>query len=169
MIDLKTLNSLSQTDFKQTLDGIFEHSPWIPQASHADAPFKDWEALYTGLCTVVDNASETKQLELIRAHPDLAGKLAVANQLTEHSTTEQASARLDQLSPERFASMQTMNDAYKAKFDFPFIICVKDHTQDSIFKNFEERLNNSAEQELTAALTQIKRIAWHRLSSTVSS
>ena len=168
MIALNSLNTLSEDAFTGTLDGIFEHSPWIPRASFAATPFETWDALYTSLCEVVDTAPETKQLELIRAHPDLAGKLAVANKLTEHSTTEQQSARLDQLSPERFTAMQSMNDAYKAKFGFPFIICVKDNTQDSIFKNFEARLDNSLEEERLAALTQIKRIGWHRLTGTVS-
>ena len=167
MISLEILNSQDCPDFTHTLDGLFEHSPWIPESTHASGPFADWETLYQSLCATVDTSPEAKQLELIRAHPDLAGKLAIANELTEHSTNEQASARLDQLSPERFQSMQAMNAAYKEKFGFPFIICVKDHTQDSIFENFKSRLNNDTDTERTAALTQIKRIAWHRLKDTV--
>ncbi|MEM7673760.1 MAG: 2-oxo-4-hydroxy-4-carboxy-5-ureidoimidazoline decarboxylase, partial [Verrucomicrobiota bacterium] len=91
----------------------------------------------------------------------------VTNQLTEHSTGEQQSARLDQLSPEKFQSMQAMNARYSEKFGFPFIICVKDHTQDSIFENFAARLGHDMSEEKFAALEQIKRIAWHRLHATV--
>ena len=169
MIALEKLNAQDADTFTETLDGIFEHSPWIPKETHNSAPFADWDALFSALCKVVDDSSEEKQLALICAHPDLAGKLAVSNQLTEHSTSEQQSARLDQLSPERFEAMQSMNEQYKAKFGFPFIICVKDHTQDSIFENFEARLENDKDEERLAALTQIKRIAWHRLQGTVAS
>ncbi|MGB0371690.1 MAG: 2-oxo-4-hydroxy-4-carboxy-5-ureidoimidazoline decarboxylase [Opitutales bacterium] len=167
MTSLEILNTQDQATFTDTLSGIFEHSPWIPETTHASAPFDTWEALYQALCATVDTSAESLQMELILAHPDLAGKLAVSNQLTEHSTDEQQSARLDQLSPERFEAIQKMNSDYKAKFSFPFIICVKDHTQDSIFENFAARLENNIPKEREAALTQIKRIAWHRLQATV--
>ncbi|MCH2156201.1 MAG: 2-oxo-4-hydroxy-4-carboxy-5-ureidoimidazoline decarboxylase [Opitutales bacterium] len=167
LISLQLLNAAAPESFTEALSGIFEHSPWIPQRASQSVPFESFDALYDTLCTVVDDAEEAEQLKLIRAHPDLSGKLAVAGKLTEHSTEEQQSARLDQLSPERFEEINAMNDAYKARFAFPFIICVKDHTQDSIFENFRERLRNDISTELTAALTQIKRIGWHRLTGTV--
>lgn len=165
---LSQLNSLDASDFRDVLGGIFEHSSWIPEQAHVTAPFESFDALYQALCDVTDAAPESDQLGLIRAHPDLAGKLAVAGELTDHSTSEQQSARLDQLSEDRFKEITQLNEAYKTKFSFPFIICVKDHTQDSIFANFRERLQNDASEERIAALTQIKRIAWHRLTDTVS-
>ncbi|MEM9026638.1 MAG: 2-oxo-4-hydroxy-4-carboxy-5-ureidoimidazoline decarboxylase [Verrucomicrobiota bacterium] len=168
MTTIELLNTLTADQFTETLNGIFEHSPWIPRKTFPKTPFDSWESLYSALCTTVDEAPESQQMDLITAHPDLAGKLAVANQLTEHSTGEQQSARLDQLSPERFESMQTMNTRYKEKFGFPFIICVKDHTQDSIFENFAARLQHEIYDEKFAALEQIKRIAWHRLHATVA-
>ena len=103
-------------------------------------------------------------MALLRAHPDLAGKLAVAGEMTDSSTAEQKSARLDQLTKEQFKHMSQMNDTYKNKFEFPFIICVKDHTQESIFSHFESRLINDMQAERSEALTQINRIAWHRLN-----
>lgn len=166
-MDLSSLNQLDQSAFTSALADIFEHSPWIPEATWEQRSFQSIDDLHTQLCKTLDAAGEDQKLELIRAHPDLAGKLAVAGELTDFSTAEQASAQLDKLTPEQFERMTNLNQAYKDKFGFPFIICVKEHTQASIFEHFEERVNHDAASELEAALFQIKRIAWHRLNDLI--
>ena len=162
-MQLDTLNELDQAQFTEALGDIFEHSPWIPALTWEKRQFTGFKDLHGKLTETVEEATESQQLALIRAHPDLAGKLAVAGELTAFSTAEQQSARLDQLTTEQFDHMSQMNEAYKAKFGFPFIICVKDHNQESIFSHFESRLNNDQTAEHQEALKQIGRIAWHRL------
>lgn len=164
---LSELNILDRDAFTTALADIFEHSSWIPLATWRQRPFAEIEDLHAGLCATLDAAGDDQKLELIRAHPDLAGKLAVAGKLTAFSTNEQQSARLDQLSAEQFAHISDLNTRYREKFGFPFIICVKDHTQESIFANFQDRINHNPVEERTAALFQIKRIAWHRLSDLI--
>ena len=166
-MQLSLLNQQDQTAFTESLKDIFEHSPWIPKATWIARPFGSIDNLHDKLCETLDAATEDKKLDLIRAHPDLAGKLAVAGELTDFSTAEQASAQLDKLTAEQFERMTQLNQSYKEKFGFPFIICVKEHTQASIFEHFEERVNNDATAELDAALYQIKRIAWHRLNDLI--
>ena len=166
-MQLIELNELDQGAFTATLADIFEHSPWIGEATWKSRPFGSLEELHGGLCQTLDASDETRKLDLIGAHPDLAGKLAVAGELTDFSTAEQASAQLDKLTPEQFEKMSNLNRRYKEKFGFPFIICVKEHTQAGIFKHFEDRVNHTAEVELDAALFQIKRIAWHRLNDLI--
>ncbi|MDA0346569.1 MAG: 2-oxo-4-hydroxy-4-carboxy-5-ureidoimidazoline decarboxylase [Verrucomicrobia bacterium] len=158
------LNHSDQRSFAQILGEIFEHSPWIPRETWEKRPFHTIENLHHDLRETLEAADEGQKLELIRAHPDLAGKLAISGELTDFSTAEQQSAKLNKLTAEQFETISKLNQAYKNKFKFPFIICVKDHTQSSIFKHFEERVNNDAETELNAALKQISRIAWHRLN-----
>ncbi len=167
-MDLDTLNQLDQTAFTTALGEIFEHSPWIPHATWDRKPFNSIESLHRFLCETLAVADESRKLELIRAHPDLAGKLAISGELTEFSAAEQQSAQLDKLTAEQFEKITKLNESYKSKFKFPFIICVKDHTQSSIFQNFEERVNNDSDSELQAALKQICRIAWYRLNALLS-
>ena len=112
----------------------------------------------------LEAADDIKKLDLVRTHPDLAGKLAVSGELTDFSTAEQQSAQLNKLTEEQFETISKLNQTYKDKFQFPFIICVKDHTQTSIFEHFNKRVSNDSETEINAALKQISRIAWHRLN-----
>jgi OHCU decarboxylase len=120
------------------------------------------------MCDVVDHAPDDRLLELIAGHPDLAGRVAVAGGLTPESTAEQASAGLDRLTEEELQRFTRLNSAYTARFGFPFVIAVRDHTKDSILAAFEERLGHSAAEERSAALAQIKLIARHRLDGMVS-
>lgn len=166
-MNLSSLNEQDQSAFTDALADIFEHSPWIPEATWKTRPFNTLDDLHDKLCQTLDASAEELKLDLIRAHPDLAGKLAVAGELTDFSTAEQASAQLDKLTQDQFEHMSSLNQQYKNKFGFPFIICVKEHTQASIFEHFEERVNNDATSELEAALFQIKRIAWHRLNDLI--
>jgi 2-oxo-4-hydroxy-4-carboxy-5-ureidoimidazoline decarboxylase len=163
-MNLASLNQLPKPAFTQTLGAIFEHSPWVAEGAHAAAPFATIEFLHAAMVRVVDHASLEQQLALIRAHPDLAGKAALAGELTAESTSEQKGAGLDRLSAEEYANFHRLNDAYKAKFDFPFIIAVRGYDCHSILAAFETRLLNDAESERAEALRQIARIAGFRLA-----
>ena len=139
---LAALNQLPRADFVRVVGPVFEHSPWIAESAWAKKPFANLDDLHHALCEIVKDAGEEKQLALIRAHPDLVGKLALAGQLTKESTSEQASAGLDKLSPEEIALFQKNNADYKTKFDFPFIICARLNKKDAILKGFAARLSH---------------------------
>ena len=160
---LVQLNSLSRDEFVRIVGPVFEHSPWIAEATWPKRPFAGVEELHRALCETVQQAGEEKQLMLIRAHPDLVGKLALAGQLTRESTNEQAGAGLTQLTPQEVELFQSNNEAYKAKFGFPFIICARLNKKDAILNGFKVRLQNSREQEIQTALAEIFKIAELRL------
>ena len=166
-VTLAQLNSLPRDEFVHVVGPGFEHSPWIAETTWAQRPFASVEALHAALCKTVQSASEDKQLALIRAHPDLVGKLALAGQLTKESAGEQASAGLDTLSPEEVALFQTNNAAYKAKFEFPFVVCARLNKKEAILNGFKVRLQNSQEQEVKTALEEIGKIAYLRLQDIV--
>ena len=160
---LPQLNSLSRDEFIRIVGPVFEHSPWIAEATWARRPFASVEALHVALCETVRSAGEEKQLALIRAHPDLVGKLALAGQLTKESTSEQATAGLDKLSPNEVELFQTNNAAYQAKFGFPFVICARLNRKEAILNGFKMRLHHSRQQEIKTALEEIFKIAELRL------
>lgn len=165
---LSQLNSLPREEFIRTVGPVFEHSPWIADATWTKRPFASVEELHRALCQTVAESSEEKQLALIRAHPDLVGKLALAGRLTKESTGEQASAGLDRLTPAEVELFQQNNAAYKAKFGFPFVICARLNKKEAILNGFKVRLQNSREQEIETALAEIGRIARLRLADIVS-
>lgn len=160
---LGKLNTLSRDEFVRIIGPVFEYSPWIAEETWSQRPFGTIEALHAVLCDTVRLAGEEKQLALIRAHPDLVGKLALAGQLTKESTNEQASAGLDRLSPEEVELFQTNNAAYQEKFGFPFIICARLNKKEAILNGFKVRLQNSREQEIRTALDEVFKIAELRL------
>jgi 2-oxo-4-hydroxy-4-carboxy-5-ureidoimidazoline decarboxylase len=162
-LTISQLNQLGQTEFVRVIGPVFEHSPWIAETTFAKKPFADLENLHHALCETVKNSSEEKQLALIRAHPDLVGKIALAGQLTKESTNEQASAGLNKLSPEEIDLFQKQNAAYKKKFGFPFVICARLNKKTAILAGFERRLINSREEEIKTALEEIFKIAELRL------
>lgn len=160
---MTALNALSQAEFVHLLGGIYEHSPWVAERTWAARPFTDKENLLAALHETLMQAPATEQLALIQAHPDLAGKAALSGELTAASTHEQASAGLDQCSPEELARFQQLNSAYQARFGFPFIMAVKNATRQQILAGFETRIKHSPEQEFATALAQIQRIAAFRV------
>jgi 2-oxo-4-hydroxy-4-carboxy-5-ureidoimidazoline decarboxylase len=166
---LAQLNSLSRDEFVRLVGPVLEHTPWIAEAAWPKRPFASLEAIHAALCEIVRAASEEKQLALICAHPDLVGKLALAGQLTKESTGEQASAGLDRLTAEEVELFQQNNAAYKEKFGFPFIICVRLNKQEAILNGFKVRLHNSREQEIKTALDEIGKIAYLRLQDIIQS
>ena len=165
---LNQLNTLTCDEFVRSVGPVLEHSPWITEATWAKRPFTSVEELHRALCQTVADAKEENQLALIRAHPDLVGRLALAGQLTKESTNEQASARLDQLTPEEIEFFQRNNAAYQAKFGFPFVICARLNKKVAIREGFKARLQNSREQEIQTALAEIGKIARLRLADIVS-
>ena len=158
--------ALSRGDFVAAFGGIFEHSPWIAEAAFdagLPAEAESAEVLHRALCAVLRSAPRARKLALIEAHPDLAGRLALAGRLTAQSSKEQSSAGLDSLTEDELARFTDLNDAYKAKFGFPFIMAVKGRGKTEILAAFERRLENDAEAEFAEALAQIERIALLRL------
>src|SRR5471030_1393400 len=169
MTTLSDLNSCDTATFTERLRGIYEHSPWIPERAASQRPFANTTALKLALQTVVSTASLDEQLGLIRAHPELAGKAAVAGQLTAESTNEQAKSGLHLCSAEEFATLHKLNADYNAKFGFPFILAVKGPdgqglTRRHIIATFTRRLKNQRADEIAECLRQIHRIAELRLN-----
>lgn len=160
---LAQLNLLSRDEFVRIVGPVFEHSPWIAETTWPKRPFTSLEQLHQTLCRTVADAGEEKQVKLIQVHPDLVGRAALAGTLTPQSNQEQASAGLSQLSSEEIAAFQTNNQAYRKKFDFPFVICARLNKKEAILKGFEMRLKNTREEEIKAALEEIGKIAWLRL------
>lgn len=162
-MNLATLNSLPVSEFVRLVGPVFEHSPWIAEATWPRRPFASVTALHQALCQTVSAAGEAEQLALIRAHPDLVGRLAQTGQLTPESTREQASAGLDQLSPAEIEQFRRNNTAYQQRFGFPFVICARLNQKDAILKSFQQRRSNSREAEIPTALAEIFKIAELRL------
>lgn len=165
---LDDLNCAAPADFAAAVGDAFELAPWVAEAAAAKRPFATVTALHDAMTGAVRAAPRERQLAFICGHPDLAGKAARAGDVTEDSRREQASVGLDTLSDEEFARFHRLNDAYKAKFGFPFIVCVRRHTRDSILGQFERRLRHDAATEFAAALQEISFITRLRLAAKVT-
>jgi 2-oxo-4-hydroxy-4-carboxy-5-ureidoimidazoline decarboxylase len=166
-IKLSELNAADKDDFVAALGNIFEYSPWIAEQAAAARPFAGVKALFAAMKDVVDRAPAEAQLVLIKGHPDLANKTQRAAGLTDESNAEQNSAGLDRLSDAEFAAFERVNNAYKAKFGIPYIVCVRRHTKDSVRRDFERRLPNDAQTELRTSVAEICRVAALRLDQLV--
>ena len=159
-------SELDRDTFVSEFGGIFEHSSWIAERAYAleNGPTHDTAAgVHQVLARVFRTASAEERLGVLKAHPDLAGKLAAAKRLTAESTAEQASAGLDALTDAEKAAFTQLNDTYTSKFGFPFIIAVRDHTKSSIMEAFVRRVDNDRETEFGEACRQVERIAELRL------
>ncbi len=152
--------------FVSRFGGIYEHSPWVAELA---APYvddaADTDVIARVMADCVDNASRERQLELIRAHPDLAGRAQIAGELTEASTDEQSSAGLDRCSPAEYAQFQELNEQYREKFSFPFVMAVRNSSRQDILDAFEKRLKNDYDVEFETALVEIHTIARLRLDA----
>ncbi len=160
---LARLNAAAPAAFVAALSAIYEHSPWVAQNVLPLRPFASEDALAQAMRQAVAAAPMDARLRLIRAHPQLAGKAAIAGELTEHSTREQSGAGLDRCTPAEYARLTALNDAYQRKFGFPFILAVRGHTRTSIIAAMAQRLDHDADTERDEALAQIDRIAGFRL------
>lgn len=163
--ELERLNACSAADFVAALGGIYEHSPWVAERTAGSRPFRTGRLLHDTMQGVVQSASPEEQLALIRAHPELAGREAVAGILTQASASEQGRLGLDRLSRSEFEHLAELNRRYRDTFAFPCIIALRLHpTRESVLAEFERRISNSRERELATALEQIGHIARGRLA-----
>lgn len=167
MIGMDELNRCDEAVFTAAIGGAFEHSPWIACRAAGRRPFAGIDDLHSTMCRVVEEAGEEAQLELIRAHPDLVGRMARDGRLTPESTAEQASAGLDRLPPEEIEQFERYNEAYCQKFGFPFVICARENRKESILSAFPRRLQNDRATEIRTALREIFKIARLRLADCI--
>ena len=168
VITLAQINGASREEFARLLDGTYEHSPWIAVHAWEKRPFSSVAALQQALIAAVRDSSREEQLQLIRSHPELAGKAMVAKTLTAESTHEQGKAGLTQCTPAEFDLIQSLNARYNEKFGFPFILAVRGPRgaglgKRAIIEAFQRRVNNHPDFEFAEALRNIHRIAEIRL------
>ncbi len=183
-LPLQKINDLDQDNFVHTLAGLFEGPPWIVERAWHLRPFANLSHLHQVLCTIMYEAPIEQQIALLRSHPDLVGRAALAGTLSpastneqaaaglDHlspaSTNEQAAAGLDHLSPEEIATFTRLNQAYHDRFGFPFVICARENKKESILAGFAARLQNTREQEITIALGEVAKICALRLHDLLS-
>lgn len=158
---LAELNQMAQASFTEALGDIFEHTPAIAHQTWPQRPFATVADLHQAMVAVMHGLPEAQQLALIRAHPDLG----TTAKMTTASVQEQSRAGLDQLTPEEFATFQALNQAYRDRFQLPFIVAVKEHTKASILATFRQRLTHDFNTERQTALTEIGKIAGYRLAA----
>jgi 2-oxo-4-hydroxy-4-carboxy-5-ureidoimidazoline decarboxylase len=156
---LEQINGFSRDDFVRAIGPVFERSSWIAEATWARRPFANFDDLHRALCETVACSGGARQLELIRAHPDLAGRTLMAPALTAESSREQASAGLTRMSDEETASLTELN--------FPFVICARLNQKETILTAFRARLTNSQNEEIRTALEEIYKIARLRLEDLI--
>jgi 2-oxo-4-hydroxy-4-carboxy-5-ureidoimidazoline decarboxylase len=166
---LSDLNACSKDDFVGALANIFEYSPWIAEQAASARPFAGVNQLFEAMKAAVDRAAPDLRLALIKAHPDLANKTQRAAGLTAESDFEQNSLGLDRLSDAEYEAFERVNNAYRAKFGFPYIVSVRRHTKDSVLRDFERRLPNDTSTETQKSIEEICRIAALRLDLLVAS
>lgn len=158
---------MDRESFVARFGGVFEHSPFIAERAFEAGlgPEADSAAgLHAALCRVFRAASEAERLGVLKAHPDLAGRLAAARRLTAASTAEQAGAGLDALTDDERARFLALNETYTGRFGFPFILAVKGRTKDEILANFEARIGKDRETEFATACSEVEKIAGLRLA-----
>ncbi|MFQ5562432.1 MAG: 2-oxo-4-hydroxy-4-carboxy-5-ureidoimidazoline decarboxylase [Parvularculaceae bacterium] len=159
---------LDRESFLESYGGVYESAPWVAEAVWPEAAQENLDApaaMGAAMRAVVDAAGEEQQLALLRAHPELAGRAAIAGELTDASTREQAGAGLDRCAPEEFEEFLTLNARYNEKFGFPFIIAVAGLSRADILAAFRARLNNSRKTEFETALNEVHKIAALRLAA----
>ncbi|GLS42782.1 2-oxo-4-hydroxy-4-carboxy-5-ureidoimidazoline decarboxylase [Methylobacterium brachythecii] len=165
---LSDLNAAPSADFVGTLGAVFEHAPWIAEASAAQRPFATVGALYAAMIDVVERASDAQRLALLTGHPELAGRAARSGEIAPDSIAEQAAAGLDRMSDAEYARFEALNAAYREKFGIPFILCIKRHGRASLLAHFEARLASVPDVERRTAEAEVMRIAAIRLNALVT-
>ena len=166
-IPIKEVNLLGREEFVARFGALYEHSSWVAEEAWRERPFEDFEDLHRAFEDAMYRAPREKLLALIRAHPDLAGKAAVAGKLTPESEREQAAAGLNRLSPQEYEAFTEANRDYRKKFGIPLVVYAREHDKDSILRTAEARLENSREEEIDNALAEIAKIARYRLTEIV--
>ena len=162
------LNRMAVADFVASFGDVAEHSPWVAERAAAARPFAGREAVAEAFAAALRGAARDERLAVLRAHPDLAGRAAIAGDLTEDSRREQAGAGLDRLTAEEYARFTALNAAYRERFGIPFIFAVKGATKDMILAAFEERSANGTEAEIGTAIENVCRIMRFRIEDRVA-
>jgi 2-oxo-4-hydroxy-4-carboxy-5-ureidoimidazoline decarboxylase len=164
---LAEINAMAPERFVLCFGDIAEHAAWVAQAAARARPFASRDAMIAAFATAVREAEPDRQLDLLRSHPDLAGKAARAGEITADSRREQSGAGLDSLDAEEFTRFTMLNERYRRTFGFPFILAVKGATKQRILAAFESRLGNSPDAEHATALSQVLCIIRFRLEERV--
>lgn len=167
-LTIRSLNALPVEEFVQALAGIFEKSPWVAEAASTARPYLSCDALLAAMVSAVESAGHGPLLELIRAHPDLGARLQERAALTPESLREQGGAGLFSIDESALDRLRALNASYSEKFGFPFIICARLSSLDTIFESIQRRLHNSRDAELAEAWCQIQKIAELRLADLVT-
>ena len=163
MDSINKVNNLRKSDFISIFGNVFEKTQWIAEKAYNSKPYKNLEELFSKMMEIFENSKKEKHLEILNAHPDLA----VEKKLTEDSKNEQKNASLNQCTNEEFVEFRKLNNEYKKKFEFPFIIAVKGKNKEEILNNFRQRLTNNINLEFEEAKKQVKKIASFRLSEII--
>ncbi|MCE4047816.1 MULTISPECIES: 2-oxo-4-hydroxy-4-carboxy-5-ureidoimidazoline decarboxylase [Bacillaceae] len=164
MYTIAAINAMSKNEFIEKIGWVFEHSPWVADRTwERQSTFESLQTLHHEMVKVVREAAREEQLDLIRAHPDLGGKI----KMTQSSVNEQKGAGLDTLSKVEYESFLQLNNEYRTKFHFPFILAVKGHTKDSIYEAMKGRIHHTMEEEFETALSEIFTITFFRLEGVV--
>ncbi|MEU8526908.1 MULTISPECIES: 2-oxo-4-hydroxy-4-carboxy-5-ureidoimidazoline decarboxylase [Streptomyces] len=166
-LDVQAVNALDREEFVRLLGPVFEHSSWVAAGAVTARPFDSVPSLHRAMIDVVRRLPRTEQIDFLCAHPELAGKEAQSGIMTSDSTTEQASAGLDALAPDELALITRLNDAYRERHGFPFIICVPLYSKQEILDEFRRRTALDTEAELSEAIEQITAITGRRLRALV--
>jgi OHCU decarboxylase len=168
MLTLGEIDAMDEPTFVTALGPLFEHSPWVARDAYARGPFATVGDLHAALEAAMRAAPPARQIALIRAHPELAGREAAVGELTSESASEQARVGLDRLSADEVRELREVNRAYRERFGFPLVVCVREHTKDSILAWGRERLARSPDDEIETALAEIAKIAGLRLRDLVA-
>jgi len=163
MDSVDKVNNLRKSDFISIFGNVFEKTQWIAEKAYNSKPYKNFEELFSKMMEIFENSKKERHLEILNAHPDLA----IEKKLTEDSKNEQKNAILDQCTDEEFVEFRKLNNEYKKKFGFPFIIAVKGKNKEEILNNFRQRLTNNINLEFEEAKKQVKKIASSRLSEII--
>ena len=168
-LSFRAFQALDHPDFVALLGPVVEHSAWVAADTWNARPFQDWDGLLQAMTNTLTRADASRQLALLRAHPELAGHEAQAGTMTPESQGEQSRLGLHRLTPEAFQRLTSLNQRYQARFGFPFIVALRLHASlDSVFADGESRLRNAPDTERERALAQVIQVMRGRLANTVS-
>jgi 2-oxo-4-hydroxy-4-carboxy-5-ureidoimidazoline decarboxylase len=163
MNSIDRVNKLSKSGFISIFGNVFEKTEWIAQKSYDSKPYKNFEELFSKMMEIFENTNKENHIKILNAHPDLA----VEKKLTEDSKNEQKNASLNQCTNEEFIEFKKLNEEYKKKFGFPFILAVKGNNKEEILNSFRQRITNNINLEFEEAKKQVKKIANFRLSKII--
>ena len=163
MNSIDKVNKLNKSDFISIFGNVFEKTEWIAQKSYDSKPYKNFEELFSKMVEIFENSNKESHIKILNAHPDLA----IGKRLTEDSKNEQQNASLNQCTNEEFLEFKKLNEEYKKKFGFPFIIAVKGKNKEEILNSFRQRITNNINLEFEEAKKQVKKIASFRLSEII--